>query len=117
MSISWAAALGGGPHAATFRCSEHQHSTTARAAPAAAPPSASLPSPSLALPPFELERFFAKYEFTAQFQLCNSDSEPLAMSDLLASADADSLERWNSLRLYYTETQVPAGCLLARTKW
>ena len=32
-------------------------------------------------------------------------SEPLSMAELLALADADAQQRWDSLRLAYTETQ------------
>ncbi|KAF8060622.1 vioD [Scenedesmus sp. PABB004] len=55
--------------------------------------------------PFKLERFFAKYEFAAPHLMCCSDCEPLPMAELLAAADADSLARWSSLRLAYTESQ------------
>ena len=37
-----------------------------------------------------LQRFFAKHEFSAPFQLCCSDCEPLLMSALLANADPAS---------------------------
>lgn len=33
-------------------------------------------------------------------------SEPLGMAQLLALADADAQQRWDTLRLAYTETQV-----------
>ena len=54
---------------------------------------------------FQLERFFAIHEFTAQHLLCVSDVEPLTMKEVLAIADADSLERWGTLTLGYTESQ------------
>lgn len=57
------------------------------------------------LPPFALERFFAKYEHSTRWLLCCSDSEPLTMAELLALADDECLQMWNSLRLSYTETQ------------
>lgn len=56
------------------------------------------------LEPFALERFFARWEFAADHLLCCSDSEPLTMGDLLRMADADAQQRWDSLRLAYTET-------------
>ncbi|GBF97388.1 aspartate aminotransferase [Raphidocelis subcapitata] len=56
--------------------------------------------------PFKLERFFEKYEFAAPHLLCCSDCEPVMMADLLALADADARERWDNLRLSYTE---PSG--------
>lgn len=55
--------------------------------------------------PFALERFFAKWEFVAKHLACCSDCEPLLLPELLATADGDVLERWNSLRLAYTESQ------------
>jgi aspartate/methionine/tyrosine aminotransferase len=53
---------------------------------------------------FALERFFARYEFSAEMLLCASDVEGWAMADLLALADADALERWDRLTLGYTES-------------
>ena len=53
---------------------------------------------------FTLERYFAKWEFAVKNVLCASDCEPLALAELLAIADDDSRERWNSLRLGYTES-------------
>lgn len=55
--------------------------------------------------PFVLERYFAKWEFAAPHILCASDCEPLHLKQLLEVADADSLERWSSLCLSYTEPQ------------
>jgi aspartate/methionine/tyrosine aminotransferase len=55
------------------------------------------------LPPFELERYFARYEFTAHYLLCSSDSESLSIADLLAmepSARAAFEGHW----LGYTES-------------
>ena len=34
--------------------------------------------------PFKLERYFAKYEFNAEFLLCSSDCEAMSIADLLA---------------------------------
>jgi aspartate/methionine/tyrosine aminotransferase len=56
------------------------------------------------LPAFKLERYFAQYEFTTQYILSASDCESLSMSELLGMADADSLARWQSLSLGYTES-------------
>lgn len=53
---------------------------------------------------FALERYFAKWEFAVRYVLCASDAEPIAMHDLLELADDDACERWNSLRLGYTES-------------
>lgn len=54
---------------------------------------------------FKLERYFAKYEFTAPYLLSCSDCEPLSLNELLALADNDSLKMWDNLKLGYTESQ------------
>ncbi|HKX29921.1 MAG TPA: aminotransferase class I/II-fold pyridoxal phosphate-dependent enzyme [Blastocatellia bacterium] len=54
--------------------------------------------------PFKIERYFARYEFTAEYLLCSSDCESMAIRDLLALEPraADSFQNhW----LGYTETQ------------
>ncbi|HEY3341641.1 MAG TPA: aminotransferase class I/II-fold pyridoxal phosphate-dependent enzyme [Anaerolineae bacterium] len=56
-------------------------------------------------PPFKLERYFAQYEFKVRYLLSASDCEGLALHELLALADADSLARWDALTLGYTESQ------------
>lgn len=53
--------------------------------------------------PFALERYFAQYEFSARYLLSCSDCEPMSMEALLETADADSRERWDHLKLGYTE--------------
>src|SRR5574338_633717 len=56
------------------------------------------------LPAFELERFFARYEFTTEYLLCASDCESMSIADLLAlEGGADLLfpQTW----LGYTESQ------------
>jgi len=55
--------------------------------------------------PFQLERFFAKYEFSTPYLLSPSDSEPLSLKKLLEMGDGDSLRRWDNLWLGYTESQ------------
>ncbi len=55
--------------------------------------------------PFKLERYFAKYEFSAPYLLCCSDCEALSLKEILALADENSLEMWNDLKLGYTESQ------------
>jgi aspartate/methionine/tyrosine aminotransferase len=52
---------------------------------------------------FELERFFAKYEFAVRHLLCASDVEGWPMADLLALADAETRGLWDGLTLGYTE--------------
>ncbi len=53
---------------------------------------------------FKLERFFAKYEFTAPYLLCSSDCESLSIKELL-DLEKDSEEEFKKLRLGYTESQ------------
>ncbi len=53
---------------------------------------------------FALERYFARWEFAVRHLLCASDLEPVGMAELLALADDDSRQRWESLRLGYTES-------------
>ncbi|MBU1013370.1 MAG: aminotransferase class I/II-fold pyridoxal phosphate-dependent enzyme [Bacteroidetes bacterium] len=55
--------------------------------------------------PFKLERYFAKYEFSAPYLLSCSDCEPLGQSELLAMADEESKKLWNDLILSYTHSQ------------
>jgi aspartate/methionine/tyrosine aminotransferase len=59
------------------------------------------------LPPFKLERFFARYEFEAEYLLCSSDCESMPVGELL-SMDADPAGAAQSLQqlwLGYTESQ------------
>jgi aspartate/methionine/tyrosine aminotransferase len=53
---------------------------------------------------FELERFFARYEFAVRYLLCASDVEGLPMAELLAMADDETAAMWAGLRLGYTES-------------
>lgn len=53
--------------------------------------------------PFELERYFAKYEFSTPWLLCSSDCESMTAGDLLALEPGAS-ERFSALRLGYTES-------------
>ena len=52
---------------------------------------------------FELERFFARYEFAVRHLLCASDVEGWPMADLLALAHPETAALWHGLRLGYTE--------------
>lgn len=54
--------------------------------------------------PFALERYFARYEFSARFLLSSSDCEPLGLAELLAMADEETRALWDDLRLGYTES-------------
>jgi len=54
--------------------------------------------------PFKLERYFARYEFSAEYLLCSSDCESLTIQDLLKleeGAEGAFQEHW----LGYTESQ------------
>lgn len=55
--------------------------------------------------PFQLERYFARYEFNVHHLLCASDCESLTLSELLDLASPHSRQRWETLRLGYTESQ------------
>jgi aspartate/methionine/tyrosine aminotransferase len=55
--------------------------------------------------PFQLERYFALYEFKLKYLLSPSDCESLSMAELLSMAAPASLELWQGLRLSYTESQ------------
>jgi len=57
------------------------------------------------LKPFELERYFSKYEFSASHLLSSSDCEPYKLSDILDNADNQTKELWDNLKLSYTESQ------------
>jgi aspartate/methionine/tyrosine aminotransferase len=61
---------------------------------------------------FELERYFARWEFAVRYVLCASDVEGWSMGELLALADDESAELWQDLRLGYTEA--PGHPLLRR---
>jgi len=52
---------------------------------------------------FELERFFARHEFTAPYTLTSSDCEPLSLAAALDLADDEGLALWDGLKLGYTE--------------
>ena len=53
--------------------------------------------------PFETEHFFARYEFTTPYQLCNSDCETVTIKELLEMADV-SMDEFGRLSLGYTES-------------
>lgn len=54
--------------------------------------------------PFALERYFARYEFTAPYLLSSSDCDGLPMNEVLAMAGDEARELWHDLRLGYTES-------------
>ncbi|MCH9649313.1 MAG: aminotransferase class I/II-fold pyridoxal phosphate-dependent enzyme [Deltaproteobacteria bacterium] len=53
---------------------------------------------------FELERYFARWEFVAPHLLCSSDAEALSLQELVAMADEEALDLWQELALGYTES-------------
>jgi aspartate/methionine/tyrosine aminotransferase len=61
---------------------------------------------------FELERYFARWEFAVRHILCASDVEGWSMAELLALADDETAALWAALRLGYTES--PGHPLLRR---
>jgi len=63
--------------------------------------------------PFALERYFARYEFTARYLLSSSDCEALSMKELVGMASPDTRKIWEGLSLGYTES---SGHLLLREK-
>ena len=56
------------------------------------------------LPDFALETYFSRWEFSARYHMCASDMETMSVPDLLKFANAEDLERWQTLRLGYIET-------------
>jgi aspartate/methionine/tyrosine aminotransferase len=63
----------------------------------------------LKIKPFALERYFARHEFSARYLLSSSDCESLSMAQLLRTADPDTMNLWENLKLGYTETPGHAG--------
>jgi aspartate/methionine/tyrosine aminotransferase len=58
--------------------------------------------------PFQLERYFAKYEFSAEFLLCSSDCESMTVGELL-EFEPDAAGQFEKQWLGYTEsTGAPA---------
>jgi aspartate/methionine/tyrosine aminotransferase len=58
----------------------------------------------VAIREFQLERYFARWEFSARYLLSASDCEPLTVGELLAIA-GEPLETLSRLGLGYTESQ------------
>jgi aspartate/methionine/tyrosine aminotransferase len=53
--------------------------------------------------PFETEHFYAQYEFTTPYQLCNSDCDTVTVVELLEMAEIP-MDEFGFLSLGYTET-------------
>ena len=56
------------------------------------------------LPDFQIERFFARYEFSTELLLCASDCQSMSVSELL-SLEPGAAERLAQLWLGYTESR------------
>jgi aspartate/methionine/tyrosine aminotransferase len=56
------------------------------------------------LEPFALERYFARFEFSVPYLLSSSDCDGWPLSEILALADEQARELWQTLRLGYTDT-------------
>jgi aspartate/methionine/tyrosine aminotransferase len=54
--------------------------------------------------PFELERYFAKYEFSVKYLLSSSDCDGLPQAEVLSWADKETKHLWENLKLGYTES-------------
>jgi aspartate/methionine/tyrosine aminotransferase len=52
---------------------------------------------------FALEVYFSRWQATARHHLTASDSETLALAELLAMADAEDRQRWETMQLGYTD--------------
>jgi aspartate/methionine/tyrosine aminotransferase len=53
---------------------------------------------------FKVERYFAKYEFSAKYLLSSSDCDGYGMNYVLNLASPTEKEQWDNLKLGYTET-------------
>jgi aspartate/methionine/tyrosine aminotransferase len=53
---------------------------------------------------FELERYFARWEFAVEHVLCASDVQGYPMADVVALADPEARALWDGLTLGYTES-------------
>ncbi len=53
---------------------------------------------------FDLERYFARWEFAVEHLLCASDVQGYPMNDLLALADGETRALWDGLTLGYAES-------------
>lgn len=55
--------------------------------------------------PFKLERYFAKYEFSAKYMLSSSDCDGFTLKEILDLATHEEIKLWDNLQLGYTESQ------------
>jgi aspartate/methionine/tyrosine aminotransferase len=54
--------------------------------------------------PFNLERYFAQYEFSSRYLLSSSDCDGLLLNEVLALASPKERQQWDNLSLGYTES-------------
>lgn len=54
---------------------------------------------------FAIERYFARYEFKAKYLLSSSDCDGFPMQYVLDLASGEEQQRWDNLKLGYTETR------------
>ena len=54
---------------------------------------------------FAIERYFAKYEFSAKYMLSSSDCDGFGMDEVLSLASESEKKDWDNLKLGYTETR------------
>ena len=54
---------------------------------------------------FAIERYFAKYEFSAKYMLSSSDCDGFSMAEVLSLASEAENNDWLNLKLGYTETR------------
>ena len=54
---------------------------------------------------FAIERYFAKYEFSAKYMLSSSDCDGFSMAEVLNLASEAEKKDWLNLKLGYTETR------------
>ena len=54
---------------------------------------------------FAIERYFAKYEFSAKYMLSSSDCDGFSMAEVLSLASESENNDWINLKLGYTETR------------
>src|SRR4029077_596047 len=70
---------------------------------AALPARPPLPGNGRPMRDFALEVYFSRWQSTARHHLTASDSETLTLAELLAMADAEDRQRWETMQLGYTD--------------
>ena len=65
---------------------------------------------------FAIERYFSRYEFTANFLMSSSDCDGLSLNYLMSLATKEEMDSWNKIKLGYTETRGSTGLRQAISK-